>query len=350
MPWTAHRHAFRLALALGALALGVMLAELGPWAFGVGVAVAVVPVPVYVLLALWLDRYEPEPPRMLATTFLWGASVAVGVALVANSAADAAARLVIGDAAGLATAVLWAPVVEEVAKGAALLVVFAQARDEFDNVTDGVVYAAMVGLGFAMTENVLYYGRAVTDGPEASLAAFLLRGVAAPFAHPLFSAMLGIGLGIARERSTAGTPVLLPLAGLAAAVLLHAAWNLAAGLGDVFPAVYLLVMVPVFLGTLAVVRGSLRREARVIREQLAPFRDDGTLSDEELDALCTLGGRTAALLRAARRGGVAGWRRRTAFHRTATELAFHRWRLSRDGRGAVHVEEVHVVRLRELRE
>ncbi len=36
-----------------------------------------------VLLAyLWLDRWEPEPPRLLVLAFLWGASVAVVVSVV----------------------------------------------------------------------------------------------------------------------------------------------------------------------------------------------------------------------------------------------------------------------------
>jgi RsiW-degrading membrane proteinase PrsW (M82 family) len=349
MRWTARSRPLHAALALGALALAIILVELGPRAFAVGVLFAVLPVPVYLGLALWLDRFEPEPPQVLATTFLWGATVAAALALVVNSAVDALARDAAGDLGGLLTSVLWAPVVEEAAKGVALLLLMRQARDDFDGVTDGVVYAAMVGLGFAMLENVQYYGRAAAGGVDASVAVFLLRGVVSPFAHPLFTAMTGIGVGLARERPGGPTALLAPLAGFVGAVLLHAGWNLAASLDAAFAPTYVVVMMPVFVATLALVRRSLGREALVIREQLAPLVADGLLTAAELDALCTLRGRTAASLRAARRAGVPGWRRRIAFHRAVADLAFTRWRAGRDG-VVVEITEVQLVRLCALRE
>ena len=60
-------------------------------------------------------------------------------------------------------AVISAPLVEESAKAIILLIFFFAKRDEFDGVVDGIVYAAMVGLGFAMTENIQYYGRAAFE-------------------------------------------------------------------------------------------------------------------------------------------------------------------------------------------
>ena len=348
MHWTPRTRPFQLAVLLGLVTLAVVLAELGVRAFVVGLVFAVLPVPLYLGLALWLDRFEPEPPRVLATIFLWGATVAAALALAANSVMDALLREAAGDVGGVLTSVLWAPVVEEVAKGIALLLLMRQARDDFDGLTDGVVYAAMVGLGFAMTENVAYYGRAAVEGPDASVAVFLLRGVVSPFAHPLFTAMTGIGLGLARERPRSAWALAAPVAGLAAAVLLHAGWNLAASIHDAFVPTYAIIMVPVFLGTLALVRRSLEAEARVLRAQLAPLVAAGLLSRAELECLCTLRGRAAAALRAAREGGVAGWRRRTALHREVAELAFTRWRAERDGATIGAVEEARLVRLRAL--
>ncbi|MHB1224025.1 MAG: PrsW family intramembrane metalloprotease [Gemmatimonadaceae bacterium] len=339
MRWTADSRPFHAALLLGALSLLVMLGELGAHAFMAGLMLAVLPVPAYLALALWLDRYEPEPARMLATTFLWGASVAVFLSLVINSTAAGLADAMLGGMGDQFAALFTAPLVEEGAKGLALLLVFLQERDEFDNVTDGVVYAAMVGLGFAMTENVLYYGRAMTTVPGDPWPIFVLRGLASPFAHPLFTAMIGIGLGIARERGRGGRDlVLIPLVGSIAAVVLHTAWNLSASLDILAPA-YLLVMVPVFAGTLLVVRDSLRRESRVIREQLAHLNACGTITDDDMAALCSARLRLAASVRAAREGGLSGWRRRSRFHRTATELAFRRWRAARDGAETTGMDE-----------
>ena len=94
-----------------------------------------------------------------------------------------------------ATAVLVAPWVEEAAKGAAVLLVLLFRRREFDGVVDGIVLAGLAGVGFAFTENILYFGRAFLAGQEQSLTTgffaagitFVLRGVLSPFAHPLFT-------------------------------------------------------------------------------------------------------------------------------------------------------------------
>ena len=77
-------------------------------------------------------------------------------------------------------------------------------RHELDGVLDGIVYAGMVGIGFAFTENILYLAAAYdgTDGlgpggTEALTGTFILRCLVSPFAHPLFTAFIGIGVGLA---------------------------------------------------------------------------------------------------------------------------------------------------------
>ena len=60
-----------------------------------------------------------------------------------------------------------APIVEEALKAAILVRFYLARKDEFDGVVDGVIYAAMVGLGFAFAENVDYYGRAFQQGGPA---------------------------------------------------------------------------------------------------------------------------------------------------------------------------------------
>ena len=56
-----------------------------------------------------------------------------------------------------------APIVEESGKAFILFVFFFWKADEFDGVVDGIVYASMAALGFAMTENIQYYGKAVAQ-------------------------------------------------------------------------------------------------------------------------------------------------------------------------------------------
>ena len=72
-----------LALLVGAGVIAYVFVASGqPEAIGVGFLLALLPVGPLVLCYLWLDRYEPEPGRLLAMAFGWGALVATATALV----------------------------------------------------------------------------------------------------------------------------------------------------------------------------------------------------------------------------------------------------------------------------
>src|SRR5256712_8047790 len=258
-----------MAALLGLIVLMIIGAEIGPVEMIIGLICASLPVPIYVMLLLWIDRYEAEPLWMLATAFFWGALVAVFVAFVFNTsltiiAAVATHNAQVGEAFG---AVISAPIVEESSKALILLILFLWKKDEFDGIVDGIVYAGMVGLGFAMTENVLYYGRAVQGGLEGFTFIFILRGMAAPFSHPLFTSMTGIGLGWARQSNNGFVKVTMPVLGFMLAILMHATWNGTATYGGLagFLAAYFLIMGPAFVITLMVIFFSLRREGRIVQ-------------------------------------------------------------------------------------
>ena len=325
------RAAGALALSGAALAtLGVAGVEVGAAALLTGLVLAALPAPIYVALALSLDRFEPEPLRMLAWAFFWGASGATLIALVLNTVGQVVVGSQFGSSVGeLYGASVSAPVVEETAKAAVLLAIVRWRRDEMDGVLDGIVYAAMVGLGFALTENVLYYARAAVEGGVPLAATFFVRGVLAPFSHPLFTSMTGIGFGLALW-SPRGARRLFPLLGLAAAVFLHSLWNTAVGLGGGlgFLAVYVLVMVPVFAAVVVVAAVALQRQGPRIRDQLRPDVEAGRLPPEELDVLSSLRARGRAL-RSAKRDGRDALRQRGELQRTATELALLRERVRR---------------------
>jgi RsiW-degrading membrane proteinase PrsW (M82 family) len=341
------------AVVAGVMACAMIVADVGVRGFAFGTLMAVVPVPFYVMLALWLDRYEAEPPRVLARTFVWGATVAICMAMLVNSYAEGVVGSAFGEhAASLFGAAVSAPVVEELAKGLALLILYRGMVDEFDGVVDGVVYAAMVGLGFAMVENVQYYGSALAEGEQSSILTFVVRGMMAPFAHPFFTSMIGIGLGVAREGPRDGRRHVPPMIGLGAAMALHSVWNLVTSDDRWFLGAYVLVMVPAFVGVLALVRFSLRREGNVVRQNLAPLVAAGEMAAEELERLARVRTRLTATWRAWRGAGAAGWRARRDFHQVASELAFHRWRVGRGiTRGAASDaarEAEYLARMREL--
>ncbi|HLM55639.1 MAG TPA: PrsW family intramembrane metalloprotease [Pyrinomonadaceae bacterium] len=359
LKWVAAAAAALLALLAGLITLFLIGYESGPVPFLLGLVAAVLPVPVYVTLVLWLDRYEPEPAWMLATSFFWGALVAVFFAIVINSLGV----VVVGSVFGRETAALYgpvvsAPLVEETAKSVALFALFFWRRDEFDGVLDGIIYAAMVGLGFAMTENVKYYSAAVLE--QNAVGVFVVRGLFSPFAHPMFTAMTGIGLGLAAQTRGRLTKALAPAAGFVLAIALHAGWNASAVFAARFDSgalvllTYFFVMMPTFVGVLLVVLLALRHEGRLLRAHLLCDLQRGLLTQEEYERLCSVRGRMSASFGALTRNGVGAWRARAQLNRAASELALLRSRVargvtSRDGRDAereaLYVQQIYRLRL-----
>ncbi|MFN2455481.1 MAG: PrsW family intramembrane metalloprotease [Pyrinomonadaceae bacterium] len=346
------------AVLLGLVMLLLIGVETGAVALLTGLVFATLPVPVYVLLLLWIDRYEAEPTWMLATAFFWGALVAVFIAYVLNTAGSLIVYLITNNenAGKIFGTVVSAPVVEEISKGLVVLLLFFK-KDEFDDVVDGIVYAGMVGLGFAMTENIQYYGNAALAGSREDLTGTLiLRGALSPFLHPLCTSMTGIALGLARQSSKRFVKLLVPVFGLALAITLHATWNAAAMLlgGAGFLLIYFLVMLPVFVATLVTVFFALRREGRIVREQLLCDLQSGVFTAEEYQCLCSVRGRLGASLRALRSGGFRDWHARARFNQTASELAFHRHRVAAGIYTSDHVaherEAAYLQLLRDLQE
>lgn len=321
-----------IALFLGLLVLIVIGIETGPIALMLGFIAATIPVPLYIMLVLWIDRYEAEPLWMLATAFFWGALVATFFAFLLNTTSQGVVGALSNASAGEAfAAVISAPIVEETGKAFILFVFFFWKKDEFDGVVDGIVYASLTALGFAMTENILYYGKAAAAGGGALPLIFIIRGFFAPFSHPLFTSMTGIGLGLARQSTNLAVKVLTPIVGLLMAIFMHSIWNGSAvfGGGLIFVLTYIVVMVPAFLIMLVVIGFALRREGQVVRQFLVVDLNNGFLTREEYDQVGSIFGRMGSSFRALSQSGYKGWRARKRFNQLASELAFHRCRLAR---------------------
>jgi hypothetical protein len=155
----------------------------------------------------------------------------------------------------------------------------------------------MVGLGFATIENVLYYGMSVVDGSLPLV--FVVRGVLSPFAHPVFTACTGIGLGLLAAGRTRWGPA-APTLGLLLAIALHALWNGSTEFGaDGVLLMFFGVMVPVLFAMLVLCRAEARREQRVIRQQLRREIDSGVLAESDVHVLSDVRARRR-LLSAAR--------------------------------------------------
>ncbi len=346
-PWARQHNKSVLLPVLGLVALAVpglyvlslVGAAIGSTALLVGAVAALLPVVVVVAGFLWVDRWEPEPSRLLLAAFLWGASVSVLGALFVNETAAVLGELVLGAGGGtFASLVISAPLAEEGFKGAFLLGLLWWRRREFDGVVDGVVYAGLVAAGFAFTENILYFGRAFADAGLAGagggvVLVFVLRGLLSPFAHPLFTAMTGMAMGVAARSRSSTVMVVLPVLGYLGAVILHALWNFSAAAG-LFVAVYPLIMVPIFGALIVLVIWQRRREQRVVAAQLPGFAAAGWIAPSEVGLLASLAGRRNWRAAVRSRVGDEAADAVRDYQAAVTELAFLRDRMARGTVGA----------------
>src|SRR5215203_3131341 len=192
------------------------------------VTAACIPALIYATIVLRLDRYEIEPLRAVLACFAWGAVGAILFSLATGLLFQFAVEELLGaEAAEAASVVIGAPLVEESFKGIAVLAVLIFARDEIDSTLDGLVYGALVGVGFAMTENILYFGQAYLEGGLGEFGILVLsRAVLGGFGHPAFTAITSPAIGWSRGRYGRGIArAVVPVLGWALAVVLHATWN-----------------------------------------------------------------------------------------------------------------------------
>jgi RsiW-degrading membrane proteinase PrsW (M82 family) len=316
-----------LLMLLGAVAMAVVLvASNAPKALEVGVVLAAVPVGPVVAAYLWLDRYEPEPIRLLGFAFGWGALVATSAALLLQAVDEFAFQ---SNRGTLGTVV--APLTEEAAKGFFILLLLWLRRAELDGILDGLVYAGLVGVGFAFTENILYLGSAYMGGHDAgpggfgaATGLFVVRGVFSPFAHPLFTSFTGIGVGYAVVTRSRFWRFFAPVLGYAVAVIAHATWNSSLLIhgGHDFVLTYVFLMVPAFLLVVAFAIWARAREGRMLTRSLSECAAAGYLDAAQVPWLVRLPARRASRRYAARVGGRGAAAVMREYQQQAVELGF----------------------------
>ncbi|MHA7207730.1 PrsW family intramembrane metalloprotease [Arthrobacter sp. MDT1-65] len=315
--------------------------SLGPSAFLLCGFLALVPLGICLLGLRWIDRWDPEPRGALLFAFLWGAGTSVVVTLLLGTyVVDLLGSALATTSPAVIGPVLQAPLVEEFAKGLGVLILVYTRRSHFDGPVDGIVYAGTVAAGFAFTENILYFGSAVRDSGDAGalVGVFILRGLFSPFAHVMFTSLLGFVLGYALSRGGGNARILGAFVlGLVPAMAGHMLWN--GGtlvLFDNFLLFYVVVQVPLFVAAVVVVVLLRRSERRLTEARLGDYARAGWFTPEEVRMLATRPGRSQALAWAASVGAKSDMRE---FIRTGSRIAYTRQRLLGGRRDADYAAE-----------
>jgi RsiW-degrading membrane proteinase PrsW (M82 family) len=177
-----------------------------------------------------LDLYEREPLSLVVGALIWGAVAATTLAGFANEGwGFVVARIGGPEFASRWTAALTAPLTEEILKVAGVVLIALIAVDEVDDVMDGFVYGAMVGLGFAVVEDVLYFIAIFGGTPSGVLAGFYVRVVSSGlYGHVLYTGLSGMGIAYfvsRRHEATRAKRIWVALLLFLVAVFGHFLWD-----------------------------------------------------------------------------------------------------------------------------
>jgi len=312
-------------------------------------ALACLPTTAFGLLVVRrMDRNEKEPWRLVLVAAAWGAIVATSLVIWGESLWDATAQHTLVPGPGLDASVAFsAGLLEELAKGVAVVLLFLVMRDDFDDVVDGIVYGAAVGLGFNFLESVAYmtnmYSIFDPEGFGGAAAGFQWYGrqvLGLFFGHATYTAFIGAGLGVARQLPHPRQKALAILSGFLIAIAGHFAWDAwqtffpidGGVLGLLEIHLRTLIMTGPFTAALiALLLFGIRYEALGLVDQ---FRKEaasgsGTILIDEVPVLASPWQRLKQRLRAFGRGGLRAYFKVARLQSAQLDLAMERWHRER---------------------
>lgn len=172
--------------------------------------VSLLPPFVYIWLLKYIGKYKKESWLGIVATMFWGASFAITISLLIES------NLKIHSLAYLFIAVAF---IEEFIKPLGIIFTKINAPKS------GVLYGASCGLGFAITENMLYGWFAFLSGnTETLILTVFLRSISSTLLHGIATAITGYGIASFLIRKTKLTNI-IPF--YLVAVFIHAIFNIA---------------------------------------------------------------------------------------------------------------------------
>jgi RsiW-degrading membrane proteinase PrsW (M82 family)/pSer/pThr/pTyr-binding forkhead associated (FHA) protein len=329
---------------LNSLGEFAVLVQSSPSGLLVGLTIPLIPAISINLLVNFIDRFKREPWFLRLAAFLWGAIIAIPPAVFVEQFIDGFISNWWGVYPNIALHSflqgLDAGITEETVKGLGLLLLFVVLRDQFDNVTDGIVYGALIGAGFAMVENVVNF-----VNPRDLLGLIVGRIVLGWFCHSTFTVCFGAALGYIRHTRVRWQQIVIPLLGYLLAVGLHTGFDfvnafvrnfsfthshtttvttlmLVAVVSDYIPPFIAQVVI------LSVLIKALAHEEAIIREFLVSEVSAGIVTVDEYALLQHSFARTKNERKILWQQGIKQWLRVKSLYQTEIGLAFRKWHVS----------------------
>ncbi len=353
---TRRKHIIRASVLLG---LGVLLWLLvidvflytqsaGPGVAAVCALACLPTTAIGVIVVRRLDRNHKEPWRLVLVAAAWGAIVATSLVVWGETVWETSAQRALVPGPGLDTSLAFmAGTLEELAKGLAVVLLFLVMRNEFDDVVDGIVYGAAVGLGFNFMESVSYMTNVYSifqpegvGGVAAGIQWYNRQVLGLFFGHATYTAFIGAGIGIARQLRGRRQKVLAMIAGFVVAIAAHFSWDAWVNVFPIPPTLFGIVAIhlrtlimtgPFTAALIALLLFGIRYEGQNLMDQMRKeaATGRGAILPEEVPVLSSPWQRLRQRMEAFRRAGLRGYFKISRLQTAQLDLAMERWHRER---------------------
>jgi RsiW-degrading membrane proteinase PrsW (M82 family) len=199
---------------------------------------AIAPILVVIIFIYFMDKHEKEPVRQLIVNFFMGAIVSIIITTILYVIIDI--PLPLHNQTSVFEQFIKAFFVVGLSEEFSKYIIvryYAQPLNDFNEPYDGIMYAVMVSMGFAATENIMYV---LQGGMEAAV----IRAFSAVPAHAIFAILMGYFMGKAKFSNNR---VIVNLTGLLLAALFHGTYDFFLFI-DFIPGIWVGAFISLFIG------------------------------------------------------------------------------------------------------
>lgn len=187
----------------------------------------IAPIALFVLVVYNSDKYEKEPKSLINAVFFWGSLPALLTTLIVRILFGLSPDMLGPNSLEAAQVGIFAPFLEEILKGLVLVYVAFRYQHEFNDMLDGIVYGSLVGLGYAMTSNIISYLAAFLFHGFGGLGvSIIVKGIIFSLNQALYSSIFGIGLWLGNISKKKANKFSIILSSLVIAGLINSIHNL----------------------------------------------------------------------------------------------------------------------------